>query len=77
MLGGIKGKVVSILADTVIVETTPGTKIEFVKAAVRTVVSPSLENKPKATKIAAAKPAAPAKKPVATAKKTITKKAAK
>jgi preprotein translocase subunit YajC len=41
MLGGIKGKVVSVLEETVIVETTPGTRIEFVKAAVRTAVAPA------------------------------------
>jgi preprotein translocase subunit YajC len=77
MLGGIKGKIVSILEDTVIVETTPGTRIEFVKAAVRTVVAPSLESKPKATKTAATKAAAATKKPVTPAKKTTTQKAAK
>lgn len=73
MLGGIKGKIVSILEDTVIVESTPGTRIEFLKAAVRTVVPASLEIKaaPKA-KSAAAKPAA--KKPAATATKTTASK---
>lgn len=86
MLGGIKGKIVSILEDTVIVETTPGTRIEFLKAAVRTVVPASLETKaetPAKAKPAAAKPAA-AKKPVAakkpaakTTKTTATKKTAK
>jgi preprotein translocase subunit YajC len=77
MLGGIKGKIVSILEDTVIVETTPGNRIEFVKAAVRTVVATSLSTQPKATKTAVAKPALATKKPVAAAKKTPTKKAAK
>jgi len=77
MLGGIKGKIVSILEDTVIVETTPGTRIEFVKAAVRTVVAPNLESKPKATKTTATKVAAASKKPASPAKKTTTQKAAK
>ena len=83
MLGGIKGKIVSILDDTVIVESTPGTRIEFLKAAVRTVVPASLEAKPAvatpkakpAAKAATSKPAAP-KKPAAT-KTTATKKTAK
>ena len=83
MLGGIKGKIVSILDDTVIVESTPGTRIEFLKAAVRTVVPASLEAKPAvaspkakpAAKSATSKPAAP-KKPAAS-KTTATKKTAK
>lgn len=88
MLGGIKGKIVSILDDTVIVETTPGTRIEFLKAAVRTVVPASLEVKataatakaqanPAAAKPAAKKPSAKkpaAKKPAATATKTTASK---
>jgi preprotein translocase subunit YajC len=80
MLGGIKGKIVSILDDTVVVESTPGTRIEFLKAAVRTVVPASLDAKavvtaPKAkSKPAATKPAA--KKPAAS-KTTATKKTAK
>jgi preprotein translocase subunit YajC len=80
MLGGIKGKIVSILDDTVVVESTPGTRIEFLKAAVRTVVPASLDAKaavtapkakakPAATKPVAKKPAAP--------KTTATKKTAK
>ena len=74
MLGGIKGKIVSILEDTVIVESTPGTRLEFVKAAVRTVVAASLEVKsdvpaPKTkAKPVAAKPAAKATKTTATKK---------
>ena len=78
MLGGIKGKIVSILEDTVVVESTPGTRIEFVKAAVRTVSAPSLDNvvKPKvAPKAAATAPKASVTK--TTAPKTTTKKAAK
>jgi preprotein translocase subunit YajC len=80
MLGGIKGKIVSILDDTVIVESTPGTRIEFLKAAVRTVVPASLDaqaetSAPKAkAKPAATKPVA--KKPAAS-KTTATKKTAK
>jgi preprotein translocase subunit YajC len=77
MLGGIKGKIVSILDDTVVVETTPGTRIEFVKAAVKTVVAPSLESKPKATNTTATKAATASKKPATPAKKTTTQKAAK
>ena len=86
MLGGIKGKIVSILEDTVIVETTPGTRIEFLKAAVRTVVPASLETiaetpakaKPAAAKPAVAKKPVVAKKPAAkTTKTTATKKTAK
>lgn len=78
MLGGIKGKIVAIREDSVIVESTPGTRIEFVKAAVRTVVAPTLETKPKATRaVSATKATTPAKKPTATAKKTTTKTAAK
>jgi preprotein translocase subunit YajC len=91
MLGGIKGKVVSIIDDNVIVESTPGTRIAFLKGAVRTVVPASLDAKavavaPKAkakpadTKPAAKKSAAPkttaTKKPAAP-KTTATKKTAK
>jgi preprotein translocase subunit YajC len=77
MLGGIKGKIVSILEDSVIVETTPGNRIEFVKAAVRTVIAPSLSTKPKAVKSAPAKPAVATKKPAVAAQKTPTKKVTK
>jgi len=79
MLGGIKGKIVSILEDSVVVETTPGTRIEFVKAAVRTVSVPSLDEvvAPKvAPKATATKPKVPASK-TKTAMTTTTKKAAK
>ena len=80
MLGGVKGKIVSILDDTVIVESTPGTRIEFLKAAVRTVVPASLDAKAEASAPKAkAKPAATkpvAKKPAAS-KTTATKKTAK
>jgi len=67
MLGGITGVITEIRETTVIVETVPGTKIEFLKAAVRSVDTPSLDAKP-ATKAEATKPVA-AKKPVATAAK--------
>lgn len=82
MLGGIKGKIVSILDDTVVVESTPGTRIEFLKAAVRTVVPASLEVKPAvATPKAKSAPKAAASKPVAkkpaAPKTTATKKTAK
>ena len=81
MLGGIKGKVVSVLDETVIVETTPGTRIEFVKAAVRAVVAPTLDVKPavsaKKPAAVAKKPATATKKPAATATKSVTKKTAK
>jgi hypothetical protein len=67
MLGGITGVITEIRETTVIVETVPGTKIEFLKAAVRSVDAPSLDAKP-ATKAEATKSVA-AKKPVATAAK--------
>jgi preprotein translocase subunit YajC len=38
MLGGITGKVVAVKEGSVVIESTPGTKIEFMKAAVRNVV---------------------------------------
>jgi len=77
MLGGIKGKIVKITDDSVIVESTPGTKIEFVKAAVRQVVEPSLDvpaSKPAVKKAATA--AKPVTKPSST-KATAAKKSAK
>ena len=77
MLGGIKGRIVSILEDTVIVETTPGTRIEFVKAAIRTVVPAEAIAKPAATKKVSAPAtvaAKPVKKPTSAAKTTTTTK---
>lgn len=77
MLGGIKGKIVSILEDTVIVETTPGTRIEFVKAAVRTVVPAEASVKQGATtKVSApaTTDAKPVKKTTSAAKTTTTTK---
>lgn len=76
MLGGITGKIVSISDSSVVVETTPGTKIEFVKAAIRSVTAPSLDKAPVVKKAAAAKPAT--KTTTKTAKSsTATKKTAK
>jgi preprotein translocase subunit YajC len=81
MLGGIKGKVVSVLDDTVIVETTPGNRIEFVKAAVRTAVAPAEAKSPAKTEKAVAPKAVaarPAKKTApASSKTTAAKKTAK
>ena len=76
MLGGIKGKITAINEDTVIVETTPGNRIEFVKAAVRNVSAPSLDTPAKAVpkaKATAAKASVAAAKP----KSPTTKKTAK
>jgi len=69
MLGGITGVITEIRETSVIVETTPGIKIEFLKAAVRSVEAPSLDVKP-AAKAVAAKPVAPKKTASAPAKKT-------
>ena len=69
MLGGITGTIVEVRETTLVVETFPGTKIEFLKAAVRSVTAPSLDEKP-ASKTAVAKKVAPAKKPAATSKAT-------
>ena len=76
MLGGITGKITAINDDTVVIETTPGTKIEFMKAAVRNVVAPSTD-KPAA--VAAKKPAATktSATTTATTKSSATKKTAK
>ncbi len=66
---GITGTIVSIDGDRAVIETTPGTKIAFLKGAIRTVeaaVKPVAEKsaaKPAAKKPAAKKPAA--KKPAA------------
>jgi hypothetical protein len=67
---------VSILEDSVVIETTPGTRIEFVKAAVRSVIAPIMQTPaPKATvKPRATKPQVAAK---GTTKKTTTTKVAK
>lgn len=76
MLGGITGTIVEVRDTTLIVETFPGTKIEFLKAAVRTVTAPSLDEKPSAKKTTVAKKVTPAKKPGSTNKATAAKKPA-
>lgn len=71
---GIVGTVTSIDGDRAIIETTPGTKIAFLKGAIRSVDSSA---KPAVEKAAAAKPVAAkpvAKKPAA--KKPAAKKPA-
>ncbi|NBT46718.1 MAG: preprotein translocase subunit YajC [Actinobacteria bacterium] len=70
MLGGIKGKIVAVSDSSVVVETTPGTKIEFVRAAVRQVIEPSLDTAQVTAKKPTAKPAAKATGKSTTAKKT-------
>jgi preprotein translocase subunit YajC len=70
MLGGITGKIVSISDSSVVVETTPGTKIEFVKAAIRSVTAPSLDKAPAVKKAPAAKPATRTAKSSTATKKT-------
>ena len=66
---GITGTIVSIDGDRAVIETTPGTKIAFLKGAIRTVdaaakpVAEKSAAKPAAKKPAAKKPAA--KKPAA------------
>lgn len=66
---GITGTIVSIEGDRAVIETTPGTKIAFLKGAIRTVdaaAKPAAEKsatKPAAKKPAAKKPAV--KKPAA------------
>ncbi len=64
---GITGKIVSVDGDRAVIETPPGTKIAFLKGAIRSVeAAKSVEDKPaakSATKAPAKKPAA--KKPAA------------
>jgi len=74
MLGGITGFITEIRETTVIVETVPGVKIEFLKAAVRSVEAPSLDAKPE-QKAVTAKTAAAKKPASATAKKAPAAKA--
>ncbi len=69
MAGGITGVVIEIRETTVIVESVPGTKIEFLKAAVRSVEAPTLDAKP-VKKAEAAKPVA-AKKTAGTVAKKV------
>jgi preprotein translocase subunit YajC len=66
---GIVGTIVSIDGDRAVIETTPGTKIAFLKGAIRSVDASA---KPVAQKAPAAKPAV--KKPAA--KKPAAKKPA-
>jgi preprotein translocase subunit YajC len=77
LLGGIKGKIVSIGDDSIVFESTPGTKIDVLKSAIRTVEQAEAKpvdktpaaKKPTTTKADAAKPVAKkpaAKKPAAT-----------
>jgi preprotein translocase YajC subunit len=78
MLGGITGVITEIRETTVIVETVPGVKIEFLKAAVRSVETPSLDAKPEqkavtAKTAAAKKPASTTAKKAPAAKATTTK----
>ncbi len=78
MLGGITGTIVEIRETTLVVETFPGTKIEFLKAAVRSVAAPSLDTKPAvAKKSPAPKKATPKAAPAAAKKTAVTKPAAK
>lgn len=68
---GITGKIVSVDGDRAVIETTPGTKIAFLKGAIRTVeAAKSAEEKPATKSVAKA----PAKKPAA--KKPAAKKPA-
>lgn len=78
MAGGVRGTLVEIREDSVVVETTPGIKIEFLKAAVNSVVAPSLD-KPAITKAPAksAKATAAAPKPKQAPAKSPSKKTAK
>ena len=80
LLGGIKGHIVSISEDSLVVESTPGTKLEVLKSAIRSVEAAAAKpaaikpvaSKPAAKKTAASKPAA--KKPAAKAAAKATSK---
>ena len=54
MIGGITGTITEIRDETVVVQSTPGTKLEFVKGAVANVVAepevPPVEKTPTARK---------------------------
>lgn len=65
MLGGITGTITEVRDTTLVVETFPGTKIEFLKAAVRSVNSPSLDDAPAVKKPAVEKKPSAAKVPAA------------
>jgi preprotein translocase subunit YajC len=71
LAGGITGKIVEIRDTTVIVESTPGVKVEVLKGAVTRVLAPSLDEKKPAT----AKPVAKAAAKPATSKKPVSKTA--
>jgi preprotein translocase subunit YajC len=78
MVGGIKGVITEVRDGSVILETVPGTKIEFLTAAVRSVELPTLDKKPtpaKTTKPKASAPRSTAKPAVA--KKPAVKKTSK
>jgi preprotein translocase YajC subunit len=79
MRGGITGTITEIRDTTLVVETLPGTKIEFLKGAVGSVSAPSLDASPAVKKAPAAKKPAAASstetKPVA--KKPAVKKTTK
>ena len=78
MVGGIKGVITEVREGTVILETVPGIKIEFLTAAVRSVELPTLDRKPtpaKTTKPKASAPRSTAKPAVA--KKPAVKKTSK
>jgi len=83
LLGGIKGKISSINEDSIVVESTPGTRLEVLKSAIRSVEAAVEVPAAKPAKVSAVKTAAKptvAKKPVAkkpVAKKPATKTATK
>ena len=43
-IGGIKGKIVKLTDTDVVIETSDGTKIEFIKSAIHSIVSKSEES---------------------------------
>ena len=43
-IGGIKGKIVELTDTDVVIETSDGTKIEFIKSAIHSIVSKSEES---------------------------------
>ena len=69
LLGGIKGRIHSISDDSIVVESTPGTRLEVLKSAIRSVDAPSQAAfVAPAEKIAKASPAKTATKPAAAKK---------
>lgn len=77
---GITGKIVSVDGDRAVIETTPGTKIAFLKGAIRTVdaaAAKPVAEKPAADKSAAKPAAKPAAKKPAAKKPAAKKPAAK